>query len=50
MISFPDFGGFWATTQDANGFLIPVPEPSTITLSLLGGFGLSFLIYRRRKN
>jgi autotransporter-associated beta strand protein len=48
--NFPDVGGFVGAIQDANGFVIPVPEPSTVSLSLLGGFGLSFLIYRRRKN
>jgi autotransporter-associated beta strand protein len=35
---------------DANGFVTPVPEPSTVALSLLGGFSLAIgLIIRRRK-
>jgi autotransporter-associated beta strand protein len=35
---------------DANGYVTPVPEPSTVALSLLGGFSLAIgLIIRRRK-
>jgi autotransporter-associated beta strand protein len=47
-IVFDDVPGFWAPIIDNNGFIVPVPEPSTVTLSLLGGFGLAFAIRRRK--
>ncbi len=47
-IVFDDVPGFWSTAIDANGFIVPVPEPSTVTLSLLGGFGLAIAIRRRK--
>jgi len=47
-IVFDDVPGFWGTIIDNNGFIVPVPEPSTITLSLLGGFGLAIAIRRRK--
>jgi autotransporter-associated beta strand protein len=47
-IVFDDVPGFWGTIIDNSGFIVPVPEPSTIALSLLGGFGLAIAIRRRK--
>lgn len=46
LIRFTDFGN--ASGQiDASGFIAPVPEPSMIALSVLGGLGL-LVAFRRR--
>jgi autotransporter-associated beta strand protein len=34
---------------DPNGFLTPVPEPSSVAMSLVGGFGLALFVFNRRK-
>jgi autotransporter-associated beta strand protein len=48
-ISFPDLPSQFAQI-DANGFVTPIPEPSVVILSVVGGFGLAAgYIYRRRR-
>ena len=51
-IVFDDVPGAWpgANQIDGNGFVVPVPEPSTVTLSLIGGFGLAIALRRRNRN
>ena len=48
-ISWDDLPGISQTLIDSNGFLVPIPEPSTVALSLLGGFGLAVTIINRRR-
>ena len=46
------FFGVSPAQIDSNGFLTPllVPEPSSVALSLIGGFGLAAVILRRKKD
>jgi len=48
-IQWDDLPGISQTLIDSNGFLVPIPEPSTVALSLLGGFGLAVTIINRRR-
>lgn len=48
-ISWDDLPGINQTVIDPNGFLVPIPEPSTVALSILGGFGLALAIVNRRR-
>jgi fibronectin-binding autotransporter adhesin len=48
-ISWDDQPGINQTIVDSNGFLVPIPEPSTVTLSVLGGFGIALALFNRRK-
>jgi hypothetical protein len=49
-IKYPDMPGIIGAQIDPNGFVTPVPEPSTVVLSVVGGFGLAIgYVYRRRK-
>jgi autotransporter-associated beta strand protein len=48
-ISWDDLPGISQTVIDNSGFLVPIPEPSTVTLSILGGFGIALALFNRRK-
>lgn len=48
-IVFTGYPGY-STTIDSSGYVIAVPEPSTVALSLMGGFTLALgFVIRRRK-
>ena len=44
------FGSSGLMVSDITGQAPPTPEPSTVVLSLIGGIGLVYAAWRRRRN